>query len=130
MAKVYVCRYGLPLSKGMGLGELPLADAIAKLKIVKQNYIGATASKVAFGSPDDAIAQVVKGFGHVVVLVSEPEASANGWSVGYYLSSVPSREAAGKVGKKLPPPPDPAAEREKAAAAPASPPPPPQPDFT
>lgn len=127
MARVYVCRYGLPLAKGMGLGEVPLADAIAKLKINKQNYIGATASKVAFGNPDDALARVVKGFGHVVVLVADPEASANGWRAGYYLSSVPSREAAGKVGKKLPPPPDPTAEQQKAAA---SPPTPPQPDFT
>jgi hypothetical protein len=112
----------------MGLGEVSLADAIAKLKINKQNYIGATASKVAIGTADDALAKIVKGFGHVVVLVADPEASANGWRAGYYLSSVPSREAAAKVGKKLPPPPDPAAEQQKADAAPPSP--PSQPDFT
>jgi hypothetical protein len=127
MARVYVCRYGLPLSKGIGLGELPLAECISKLAINKTNYIGATASKVAFGSPNDALARIVKGFGHVVVLVAEPEASKNGWTVGYYLSSVPSRAAAAKLGKKLPPPPDPTAE--PAPGTPAPPPPPKQPDF-
>jgi len=121
MARVYVCRYGLPLSKGIGLGEVPLADCIAKLKINQMNFISTSASKVQFGSPDDALAKV-KGFGHVVILVAEPEAGANGWKPGYYLSSVPAREAAGRVGKRLPPPPDP-------AAAPAAPPPPPPPDF-
>jgi hypothetical protein len=109
MAKVYVCRYGLPLANGIGLGEVPMADCISKLKINKTNYLGNTTARVRFGSPDDALAKIIKGFGHVVVLVVEPEASAHGWTAGYYFSAVPSREAAARLGKKLPPPPDPAA---------------------
>jgi hypothetical protein len=109
MAKVYVCRYGLPLANGVGLGEVMLADCISKLKINKSNYLGSPTSRVRFGSSDDALAKLVKGFGHVIVLVLEPEAGANGWKPGYYLSAVPAREAAGRLGKKLPPPPDPSA---------------------
>ena len=45
----------------------------------------------------------------MIVLVVEPEASTNGWKPGYYLSAVPAREAAARLGKKLPPPPDPSA---------------------
>jgi hypothetical protein len=109
MAKVYVCRYGLPLASGVGLGEVMLADCVSKLKINKTNFLGGPTSRVRFGSSDDAMAKLVKGFGHVIVLVVEPEASANGWKPGYYLSAVPAREAAARLGKKLPPPPDPSA---------------------
>jgi hypothetical protein len=109
MARVYVIRYGLPLANGVGLGEVRLADCISKLKINQSNFLGSPTSRVRFGGADDAIAKVVKGFGHVIVLVVEPEAGANGWKPGYYFSAVPSREAAARLGKKLPPPPDPSA---------------------
>jgi hypothetical protein len=109
MARVYVCRYGLPLAKGIGLGELALADCVTKLKVVKTAYLGGPTAKVQFGDPEDPLARVIKGFGHVVVLIAEPEATANGWKAGYYLASVPAREAAARLGKKLPPPPDPSA---------------------
>jgi hypothetical protein len=108
MARVYVCRYGLPLAKGIGLGELALADCVSKLKVVKTAYLGGTTAKVQFGDPGDSLAKI-KGFGHVVVLIADPEATANGWHAGYYLSAVPAREAAARLGKKLPPPPDPSA---------------------
>jgi hypothetical protein len=82
---------------------------VSKLKMAKMAYLGSAATKVQFGNPDDPLARIIKGFGHVVVLLADPEASANGWKAGYYLSAVPAREAAARLGKKLPPPPDPAA---------------------
>jgi len=107
MAKVYVCRYGLPLASGIGLGEVALADCVSKLKINKDHFLGSPTQRVRFGKDDEALSKVVKGFGHVIVLVLEPEAGANSWKPGYYLSAVPAREAAARLGKKLPAPPDP-----------------------
>ncbi|MEJ0068476.1 MAG: hypothetical protein WDO24_06840 [Pseudomonadota bacterium] len=99
MARVYVCRYGLPLAKGIGLGELTLAECLTKLKVVKVAYLGGPTTKVQFGNPEDALAKV-KGFAHVVVLVAEPEATANGWKAGYYLSAVPARGSGRTAGQK------------------------------
>lgn len=101
MARVLLLRFGQPASAAKALIDKPLPDCVSKLRVNKTNYLGMTAAKIQFGKPDDAIAQI-KGYHHVVVMVLEPEAGANGWKPGYYLAPATAHDAAQRFGVKLP----------------------------
>jgi hypothetical protein len=101
MAKVLLCQYGVPVAGAKPLAERPFADCVKKLRLVKTNHLGGVTAKVQFGNPQDAAANI-KGFSNVVVLVVEPEATASGWKAGYYLAPVPAKDAADRLGAKLP----------------------------
>lgn len=101
MARVWLLKFGQPASAGTVLADRPFPELLAKLKVSKLNFLGVSASKVQFGHPDDALAKV-KGFHHVVVMVLEPEAGANGWKPGFYLAPATAHDAAVRLGVKLP----------------------------
>jgi hypothetical protein len=103
MARVWLLRFGQPVSAGTPLTDKPFPECASKLKLNKMNFLGVAASKIQFGKPDDALAQM-KGFHHVVVAVLEPEAGANGWKPGYYLAPATAHDAAQRLGVKLPAP--------------------------
>ncbi len=103
MARVWLLRFGQPVSAGTVLVDRPFPECVSKLKVNKTNFLGVAASKIQFGKPDDALAQM-KGFHHVVVMVLEPEASTNGWKPGYYLAPATAHDAAARLGVKLPAP--------------------------
>lgn len=102
MAKVWLARYGVPATSGPALVDRPLMECVKKLKVNKTAVLGDLRTKVQFGSPDDAMASV-NGFHHVVVMVGETEARANGWKPGFYLAMCTAHEACQRLGVKQPP---------------------------
>jgi hypothetical protein len=108
MAKVWLGLYGRPVAQGVLLADKPFATCVKQLRLNKAQYLGGINAKVQMGKPTDALASLHRGYTHIVTLVVEPEASAHGWKAGYYHVPVPAKEAAERLGVKLPEAPAPA----------------------
>ena len=102
MAKIWLCRYGVPANQGALLGDKSFAECVKMLRVNKSNYLGGVTAPVQFGQPDDALAAQMKGFVQVIVLLPDVEAKAAGWKAGYYHAPVTPKEAADRLKLKLP----------------------------
>lgn len=102
MAKIWLCRYGVPAGKGVLLADKPFGECVRMLRVNKTNHLGGVTAPVQFGNPEDALAAKMKGFIQVVVFLPDIEAKAAGWKAGYYHAPVTPKEAADRFKLKLP----------------------------
>ncbi len=102
MAKIWLCRYGVPATGGGLLADRPFPDCVKQLRLRKAAHLGGVTATIQYGKPEDALAATNKGFCHVVVFLPQEEAGMYGWKAGYYHAPVTPKDAAGRLGAKMP----------------------------
>jgi hypothetical protein len=104
MAKVWFVYEGRDPTIGEAAYELPAVEAIEKLGLTSDRFLGQDNPRFN----EESRLGTIAGYKHVVVEFEESDATATGWNTGYYYAS----DDTGDVIDVLGPPSDPLSSAE------------------